>query len=349
MAKREPKARAPRWRPVAVLAASLVPAALDATRALGHGDAVDLGTAAKTTVGELLLLLALTCIFDVATRRRVTGARCFALMAGVAVGASAGGVLAAGAIGGFFGWALVEPAHRTLAVAMRMGAATGVMGLGLFAMAVALPLAASSARDTERLRVAAELARLRANLQPHFLFNTLSTVSGLVEEDPREARRLIAALADLLRDSLVEADDMRTINEEIAWLQHYADILETRHRGSIAFRWEIDDDTRALRVPRLILQPLVENAVKHGALRRPEGGEVAVRATAGRDGGGRLTCVVEDNGPGPAPGSARPGALGIDLVTRRLALKYGAAAEFRLETVGGRTCSVVVIPAERAP
>jgi hypothetical protein len=338
-----------RWRLAAIVAASLVPAAMDVTRSLGHGKAVDVRAALVTTTGVLVLLLALLATFDFATRRRVTGARCFALTGAVAVAVSVAEFLAAAVLSDALGLELVEPAHRSALVATRMGVANGVLGLGLFAMAVALPLAASGAREAERLRVAAELARLRANLQPHFLFNTLSTVSGLVGEDPREARRLIGALGDLLRDSLVEADDMRTLDEEIAWLKHYADILETRHRGSISFRWEIDEQARHLRIPRLLLQPLVENAVKHGALRRAEGGEVSVRATAGPAGGGRLTCVIEDNGPGPLAGAQRSGALGIDLVMRRLSLRYGRAAEFRLESGEGRTRSVVALPAEPAP
>jgi hypothetical protein len=338
-----------RWRVVAIAAASLVPATLDATRALGHGDPVDWRAAGGTTVCVLALLAALAATFDLATRRRLTAARSFALTGAVAIGGNVAMLLAGAALSNAFGVDLVPAGHRGALVALRMGIANGVLGLGLFAMAIALPLAASGAREAERLRVAAELARLRANLQPHFLFNTLSTVSGLVGEDPREARRLIGALGDLLRDSLVEADDMQTLDEEIAWLKNYADILETRHRGSISFRWEIDDAARCLRIPRLLLQPLVENAVKHGALRRPEGGEVAVRATAEPSAsGGRLTCVVEDNGPGPVAGAQRPGALGLDLVTRRLSLKYGTAAEFRLEREGGRTRSVVALPAEPA-
>src|SRR5262249_12750999 len=181
---------------------------------------------------------------------------------------------------------------------------------------------------------------------PHFLFNTLNTVAGLVGEDPREARRLIGVLGDLLRDSLVDGDDMRTLDEEIAWLRHYTDILEARHRGSLAFRWAIAEATGSVRIPRLLLQPLVENAVKHGALRRPEGGEVAVRTTLGP---GRMTCIIEDNGPGPAAQRTRPGALGIDLITRRLALKYADAATFRLERGAGHTRAIVDLPTEAAP
>jgi LytS/YehU family sensor histidine kinase len=100
-------------------------------------------------------------------------------------------------------------------------------------------------------------------------------------------------------------------------------------------------------VPRLLLQPLVENAVKHGALRRAGGGEVILRTTLVHAVGGRITCVVEDNGPGPASVASRPGAMGLDLVSRRLSLKYGRTAELRLERGEGRTRSIVELPAER--
>jgi LytS/YehU family sensor histidine kinase len=202
------------------------------------------------------------------------------------------------------------------------------------------------AREADRLRTAAELARLRAHLQPHFLLNTLNTVSGLVSQDPEEARRLVGALGDLLRDSVEEADEMQTLEAEVSWLRRYAEILETRHRGALTFRWEIDEETHAVKVPRLLLQPLLENAVKHGALRRRGGGEVIVTTRIDGASEGRLCCVVEDNGPGPGERGARPGAMGIQLVTRRLALRYAGSASFRLEANGGRTRSIVEIPVE---
>jgi two-component sensor histidine kinase len=327
-------------------AASLVPGAMDVTRSFGQGRPIDLASVVLTTVSAVVLLTALAATFDRAMKRQMTVVRSFLLTAGVAIGVSVAETFAAAAIAGALHLEVVPSEHRAASVVLRMGVASGVAGLGLFAIAVALPFAVSGAREAERLRAAAELSRLRANLQPHFLFNTLSTVSGLVDEDPREARRLVGALADLLRDSLVESDDMRTLGDEIEWLRHYATILETRHRGFISFTWDIDEATRDIRVPRLLLQPLVENAVRHGALRRPEGGEVAVRTTLSKGPGARVTCIVEDNGPGPQPGARRPGAMGLDLVTRRLALRYGKWAEFRLESEGGRTRSIVALPAE---
>jgi signal transduction histidine kinase len=341
-----PEPRGIRSRIFALGAASLVPAAIDASRALGQGNPLDASSMALTTVEVVVLLTTLSGVFDLAMKRRMTAARCFLLAAGVAIAVAVAETSAAAAIARTLDLSLVPTPHRSAAVVLRMGVASGVAGLGLFAMAVALPFAVSGAQEAERLRSAAELARLRANLQPHFLFNTLSTISGLVDEEPREARRLIGSLADLLRDSLVEVDDMRTLADEIAWLRHYAAILETRHRGSISFRWDIDEATCGVRVPRLILQPLVENAVLHGALRRREGGEVAIRTTLSPDPRGRVTCIVEDNGPGPPPGGLRAGAMGLGLVSRRLALRYGSGAEFRLESDGVRTRSIVALPAE---
>src|ERR1700722_4705247 len=315
-----PDPRTRRGRVLAVLAASLVPGAMDLTRKVAQGANIELGAMGFSTIEVLLLLAVLTATFDFATSRRVTAGWCFAVTSSVAICVCVAESFGAWLVAAVFGLPVMELAHRSVGVVVRMGVANGVVGLGLFAMAIALPFAASGAREADRLRATAELARLRANLQPHFLFNTLSTVSGLVGEDAREARRLSGALGDLLRDSLVDAetDDTQTVGDEITWLKHYADILETRHRGSISFRWEIDEGARSVRIPRLLLQPLVENAVKHGALRRPEGGEVAVRATLGAHADGRLTCVVEDNGPGPPARAPRAGAIGLDLVTRRL-------------------------------
>jgi len=337
----------PRRRVVALLAASVLPATMDLPRRLAQGLDADVPSLIATTASAFILLAILTRAFDAAVNRRLSGARCFAFVCATAILVGVAESFAGWALAGHFGLPSLPPGHDRAAVIARMGAANGIWGLGLFAMAVALPFAASGAREAQRLRATAELVRLRANLQPHFLFNTLSTVSGLIGEDPGEARRLIATLGDLLRDSLVETDDMQTLDDEVRWLQHYAGILETRHRGSLSFQWTIDEAVRTARIPRLLLQPLVENAVKHGALRRPGGGLVAVRAALEGAGSERLTCVVEDNGPGPSAGATRPGAIGLDLVKRRLSLRYGRTAQVRLEAGEGRTRCIVSLPAER--
>jgi len=203
---------------------------------------------------------------------------------------------------------------------------------GVWALAFVYPYAADDARhrtlEAERLRTAAELTRLRSQLEPHFILNTLNTIAGLVTHEPRKARRLLACLGDLLRDVLCEAEEMQTLDEEIAWLRRYAEILESRHDGHLSFEWEIDERARNVLIPRLLLQPLVENAVKHGALQRSHDGKVVVRASLVAADGvreGRLLCVVEDNGPGMKATPTRSGAIGLKSVRRRLELKYGEA------------------------
>src|SRR5215470_5167052 len=344
------EARTRRRRYASIAFASLLPGLVDASHTLGLGGRFDPAGFAMTTLGALVLLAALTFTFDRATRLRLGGARAVVLTGAAAIAVGIAEELVGWALSSAFDLPLVIPGHRSFVVLARMGAVNGLLGLGLWAMAVLFPFAVGEAtaraREAERLRAVAELARLRANLQPHFLFNTLNTVAGLVGDEPREARRLIGVLGDLLRDSLVDADDTRTLDDEIRWLRQYADIIESRHRGSIRFHWDIAEATRGVRIPRLLLQPLLENAIKHGALCRAEGGEVSVRTRMENDRTRPyVACIVEDNGPGPA-GATRPGALGIEMVTRRLALAYDGSARYRLESGEGRTRSIIELPLE---
>ncbi|HME91185.1 MAG TPA: histidine kinase [Myxococcaceae bacterium] len=205
--------------------------------------------------------------------------------------------------------------------------------------------AEKSRLEAEQLRTAADLAELRAHLEPHFLLNTLNTIAGLVTADPREARRLLVYLGDLLRDSLRDEKEMQPLQEQIEWLRRYAEIFETRYAGRLSFRWEISDQSRALLLPRLLLQPLVENAVNHGALMRPDG-VVVVRSELADDDGlpaSKLICTVEDNGPGLPEGGARQG-FGLMAVRRRLVLKYGDRASLKLESSSSGTRSIVELP-----
>jgi signal transduction histidine kinase len=170
----------------------------------------------------------------------------------------------------------------------------------------------------------AELLRLRANLHPHFLLNTLNAIAGLLVTAPDEARRLLSALGDLLRDSLDPTGEMTTLGEEIEWLRRYAEIFEIRHRGQIRFDWGVAPDTLAARVPRLLVQPLFENAIEHGALCRGSGGTVGLVCRV-RD--RMLHIAVRDDGPGltVAAKEGRSTHLGLRLVQDRLKAAYPAA------------------------
>jgi signal transduction histidine kinase len=275
-----------------------------------------------------LLMLALGATYR-ALKRHHVGAR-------GAVGIT---VLVAGLLGAGFGLlmfavsqrfpdVLLRPVPRfTVAWASLYGFTFAQFHMGLWALAFAYPFAIDEVRmkdlEAEKLKTAAELARLRAHLEPHFLLNTLNAIAGLVTEDPREARRLIACLGDLLRDALHDDDELQTLHAQVAWLQRYAAILQARHAGALTFDWDVAPEVRGVLLPRLLLQPLVENAVKHGALRSAGEGRVVVRAVW-RD-ADTLVCTVEDNGPGAPVGQVREGAFGLRAVTRRVELKYPGA------------------------
>jgi sensor histidine kinase YesM len=176
------------------------------------------------------------------------------------------------------------------------------------------------------------------------LLNTLNAIAGLVSEEPREARRLLAALGDLLRDALKDDTDLQPLRNQIEWLQRYARILEARHRGDLSFSWEISRDSEAEILPRLLLQPLVENAVKHGALHAQGPGRVRVKTELAA-GGTRLVCRVQDNGPGLPDAPVRSGAFGLESVRRRVALRYGALGSVTLDTLPDGMTVTVDVPA----
>ncbi len=196
----------------------------------------------------------------------------------------------------------------------------------------------------QRLRSEAELARLRSHLEPHFLLNTLNAIAGLVTEEPREARRLLSCLGDLLRDAVQDTGERQPLEKQIAWLRRYGEILEARHRGVL----QLDGMWRATRehvlLPRFLLQPLVENAVKHGALRRGDReGRVVVRTRF--EEGGRLVCEVEDNGPGMPDADVRAGAFGLHAVRRRLELEaHGASLRHESSPEGTRSIVEIANP-----
>lgn len=222
------------------------------------------------------------------------------------------------------------------------GLASGLMIWGLWALIFRFPLLLRDARAhalvAENLRREAELARLRSSLHPHFLLNTLHAIAGLLGDNPQEARRLLATLGDLLRDSLEDGPQLRSFSEEVAWLQRYAELLEIRHQGRLRFEWKLTAESMNLSLPRLLIQPLLENATKHGALAREEDGVVTLQCRIVDRG---VELVVEDNGPGLAPDFAE--GLGLSLVRERLKLSH-PKADLRLESSSAGTRAVIEIP-----
>lgn len=227
-------------------------------------------------------------------------------------------------------------------VAVRVGAMWGIQIFALWMLGFRYPQVARAAalgwQESERLKQEAELIQLRGRLQPHFLRNTLNAIAALVSDEPGEARRLLATLADLLSDSLESGEAMHTLDEELTWLRRYAEILTKRFHGSLSFAWDVSRDVVQTVVPTLLLQPLVENAVFHGALSRDCAGEVAVRARACAEGG--VEIVVEDNGPGIATDWEHAPGIGLRLVRRRLELEC-PNAEFTLRSSSRGTRATV--------
>lgn len=297
-----------------------------------------------------LLMLVLSALFEWAKRKRLGS-----------IATLAGGAILSGVVGigfGLMAWKIgtVFPELRFKpnvgqSPALRsalFGFLAGQFHFGIWALAFVYPFAVEDARiralEAEQLASAADLARLRAHLEPHFLLNTLNAIAGLVVSEPREARKLLAALGDLLRDATRDGDEMQPLDDEIGWLRRYASILEARYAGSIAFEWHVDPRAGSVLVPRLLLQPLVENAVKHGALARGEGGLVAISIAL--DEQARVVrCAIEDNGPGMKDAPPRSGAFGLDAVRRRLSLK-DERASLAIETSEKGTHAIVAWPME---
>jgi LytS/YehU family sensor histidine kinase len=227
---------------------------------------------------------------------------------------------------------------RAFLLAISIGLGVG----GLWALVFLLPAVIRDANlrslAADSVRREAELAQLRSSLEPHFLLNTLHTIAALTVDEPLVARRLLAALGDLLRDALESSPEIRALEADIHWLRRYAEILEVRHRGSLRFEWDIAPETTAVLLPKLLLQPLIENAVKHGVLRRDGGGLVILHT---RFIEGALQLVVEDNGPGMPPGTKE--GLGLRMVRERISLAHPGAT-FGLASSPQGTCATIEIP-----
>ena len=197
----------------------------------------------------------------------------------------------------------------------------------------------------ESLLTEARLSALRAQLHPHFLFNALNTVSAYVEDDPKLARAMLGHLGDLLRFSL-DSEDRREVSlqEEIGALEHYLAIQRARFGDRLRTSIEVPPELRQARVPALVLQPLVENAITHGLSELPRQGEIRVSVSARE---GWLTLSVQDNGVGLATGwrLERDAGTGLSNTRGRLAETYGVHHSFSVAPApGGGVVAEIRIP-----
>jgi two-component sensor histidine kinase len=187
----------------------------------------------------------------------------------------------------------------------------------------------------------ARLENLRLQLQPHFLFNALNAISSAVYDDPRKADASIAALAELLRATITDADaQVVPLDRELATLERYLDVMRSRFEDKLRVDLRIDPDVRAALVPHLLLQPLVENSIKHGA--DPQSNAVVVTVTAERD-GPSTRVRIRDHGRG-LPGGHLQRGTGISNTVERLEQLYGADHRLAFENCadGGLQVTVAV-------
>jgi two-component system LytT family sensor kinase len=200
-------------------------------------------------------------------------------------------------------------------------------------------------QEQEKLLLAAKIEALASQINPHFLFNTLTSITSLIRTQPETARMLIAKLSGLLRRLMRSTDHFVTLREELESIDEYLDIETVRFGPQLTVDKQISSDTLDVIVPSMLLQPLVENSIKHGLSRKVGGGRITIRTLLR---GGRAVIEVIDDGIGMSEERLEhpfAGGIGLSNVNERLRTIYGVGCELKLTSSAGRgTCASVEIP-----
>ncbi|QSI76307.1 MULTISPECIES: sensor histidine kinase [Niveibacterium] len=201
--------------------------------------------------------------------------------------------------------------------------------------------------EAERAAASAQLAALQAQIEPHFLFNTLANLRSLIGRDPELARTLLDRLIEWLRATLqASRTPHTTLAAEFELLSAYLDIQRIRMGGRLTVETRVAPALRELQLPPLLLQPLVENAIAHGIEQKAGPAHIALLAEL-RD--GRVRLAVTDNGVGLGASNTQGTGLGLENVQARLASCFGDDARLSVESApGGGVCASIEIPADRA-
>ncbi len=200
----------------------------------------------------------------------------------------------------------------------------------------------------ERLLVQARLSALAGQINPHFLFNTLNTVSSLIRTKPEQARQVVYKLSNILRRLFRKTGSFAPLRDELAFIEDYLSIEMVRFGDKLRFEKEVEPGLQDLQIPSMLLQPLVENSVKHGLAGKVEGG--LVRVTARRAGEDRLVLSVEDNGVGieeeQLAGLLDRGGIGVRNVNERLQVLFGNGYRLAVQSRPGEgTRTEIDLPA----
>lgn len=188
----------------------------------------------------------------------------------------------------------------------------------------------------------AQLDALKMQLHPHFLFNTLNSISVLMGEDVVAARRMLTRMSELLRTSLENVGKHEvSLREELDFLKNYLEIEQTRFQDRLAVRMEIEPGVLDARVPNLILQPLVENAIRHGVAPRAQDGLIEISAAREN---GMVRLRVRDNGPGLSiPTENLTPGIGLSNTQARLKQLYGVEHRFEIKDANGGGLEVAIV------
>jgi len=247
--------------------------------------------------------------------------------------------LAKGLAEGLTRWADIPQLDQRLARNLPLLWMTGVL---LYALAVTfhyVALAQQASREAQEraleaqvLARDAELKALRAQVNPHFLFNCLHSISALTSVDAAKAREMCILLADFLRTTLrVGRQETITLEEELALIHGYLAIEKVRFGTRVRMEEQVEKDTLRLSLPPLLLQPLVENAIRHGIANLPEGGVISLSARHNQN---VVAIEIENSFDPDSPSSLKTG-LGLENVHRRLHTRYGNDAAISISTNDG--------------
>jgi two-component system, LytTR family, sensor histidine kinase AlgZ len=218
------------------------------------------------------------------------------------------------------------------------------IGFLLYLLSVALHYMLLALEDSRRAAIGArdaELRALKAQINPHFLFNSLNSINALTTSDPARAREMCLRLADFLRSTLGLGErESVAWHEELSLVQAYLDIEQIRYGARLQVELKVDNDCKNCQVPPLVLQPLIENAVKHGIATLIEGGTIRVESRVQE---GQLRVKVENSFDPLAPQPRRRG-LGLRNVRQRLETRFGPHASLTARAEGDRFLAEIAIP-----